>query len=143
MIVKYYDLKKNLDKNINFFLLYGNNKGLIQDTIENTFKPIFSKRIIKYEETEIINNTEVFQEEIFNKSFFGDEKFIIINRASDKILSIIEKIIEKDVKDLKIVIWSAILEKKSKLRNFFEKNKSTITVPFYEDNHHGGLQERP
>ena len=135
MIIKFYDLKNNLDKKIDFFLLYGNNKGLIEETIKNTFKPIFTKNIISYDEAEIINNVEAFQEEILNKSLFESEKFLIINRSSDKIVKIIENIVEKKIKDLKIIITAGILEKRSKLRNFFEKNSNTITVPFYEDNY--------
>jgi len=136
MIIKSYNLKKNLNQNINFFLLYGNNKGLIRETIETTFvPPIFSKNVIKYEENEIINNVETFHEGILNKSFFDDEKLIIINRATDKILEIIKEIIEKKIQNLKILLISGNLEKKSKLRNYFEKNTNVIVVPFYEDNH--------
>ena len=136
MIIKSYNLKKNLDQNIDFFLLYGNNKGLIRETIETTFvPPIFSKNVIKYEENEIINNVETFHEGILNKSFFDDEKLIIINRTTDKILEIIKEIIEKKIQNLKILLISGNLEKKSKLRNYFEKNTNVIVVPFYEDNH--------
>ena len=61
-------------------------------------------------------------------------KLIIISRATDKILKIIEEILEKKIDDLKVIIKANILEKKSKLRNFFEKNSNTIIVPSYEDN---------
>ena len=69
-----------------------------------------------------------------NKSFFDNDKLIIISRATDKILKIIEEILEKKIDDLKVIIKANILEKKSKLRNFFEKNTNTIIVPSYEDN---------
>ena len=69
-----------------------------------------------------------------NKSFFDNDKLIIISRATDKILKIIEEILEKKIDDLKVIIKANILEKKSKLRNFFEKNSNTIIVPSYEDN---------
>ena len=72
---------------------------------------------------------------VFQKSFFENEKLIIINRSTDKILKTIEEIIDKNLKDLSILLKSGILEKKSKLRNFFEKNKKTIIIPFYEDNY--------
>ena len=134
MIVKYFDLKKkNIDQN-NFFLLYGNNLGLIQETIEKTLVPKLPKNHFKYEETEILKNIENFKEEIFNKSFFENEKLIILNRVSEKILALIEELIEANIKDLYFIILSKSLDKKSKLRNFFEKNKKTICVPFYEDN---------
>ena len=75
-----------------------------------------------------------FEESVFNNSFFENEKLIIISRASDKILKIVEKIVEKNIEDLTIIIKSNILEKKSKLRTFFEKQSNTICIPFYEDN---------
>ena len=135
MIVKYFDLKKNLKKEINFYLLYGLNTGLIEETIDNTFKSNFSKNIFYYEETEVLSNVNKFKEEIYNKSFFENDKLIIINRASDKILKLVEEIIDEKTSDIKIIIKSGILEKRSKIRTFFEKNKSTIVVPFYEDNY--------
>ena len=134
MIVKFYELKKNLDKNINFFLLYGSNKGLVDETVKDSFKTNSSSEIINYDESDILNNVGNFKEEILNKSFFNDKKLIFINRVSDKILKIIEELIEQKIKDTKIVLISSILEKRSKLRGFFEKNSSTIIVPFYEDN---------
>ena len=135
MIIKYFDLKKDLKENINFYLLYGLNIGLIEETINGSLKPIFSKNILNYEENEILANVDEFEQNIFNKSFFENDKLIIINRASDKILGIIEDIIDKDVAETVIILKSSNLEKKSKLRNFFEKNKKTIISPFYEDNY--------
>ena len=135
MIVKYFDLKKEIKKNNNFYLLYGQNSGLIEETINNTLKPNFSKNLYSLDEKEILANENHFKEGILNKSFFDDDKLIIINRATDKILEIIKEIIEKKIDDLKIILKSEILEKKSKLRNYFEKNKDTIIVPFYEDNY--------
>ena len=135
MIVKYFDLKKEIKKNNNFYLLYGQNSGLIEETINNTLKPNFSKNLYSLDEKEILANENHFKEGILNKSFFDDDKLIIINRATDKILDTIKEIIEKKIDDLKIILKSEILEKKSKLRNYFEKNKDTIIVPFYEDNY--------
>ena len=135
MIVKFFDLNKNLKNNINFYLLYGLNIGLIEETINNTLKPIFSKNIFNYEESEILTNMEEFEQKIFNKSFFEDDKLIIINRASDKILSIIEDIVNRGITETVIIIKSGVLEKRSKLRNFFEKDKDTIIIPFYEDSY--------
>ena len=134
MILKHYELKTKLEKNINFYLLYGPNSGLIEETINDIFKTVFSKNIYQYDESEILANINEFKEKIFNKSFFEDDKLIIINRTSDKILNVIEEIVDKKIKDLKIILKSNILEKKSKLRNFFEKNQDTVIVPYYEDN---------
>jgi len=134
MIIKFYDLKKNFNKNANFYLFYGNNAGLIDETINNTIIPNSSKNVNYYEENEVINNVDVFKEEILNRSFFEDSKLILISRVTDKILAIIEEIIEKNINDVKILLRTGTLDKKSKLRNFFEKSSKTIIVPFYEDN---------
>ena len=134
MIVKFFEIKKkNLDKD-NYFLLYGNNTGLIQEIINQSLKPIKSKNIFNYEEDEIIKDVEKFEESILNVSFFESDKLIIISRSTDKILKVIEAIIEKNLDDLSIILISKGLEKKSKLRNFFEKSSKTICIPFYEDN---------
>ena len=135
MIIKYFDLKKNLDKKINFYLLYGSNIGLIEEVIDNTIKPNYSKNIYTFDEKEVINNLDQFKESVYNKSFFEKEKLIIINRATDKIFNILKDLVENEINDLKLIIKSGILEKKSKLRNFFEKNEKTLIIPFYEDNY--------
>lgn len=135
MIIKSFEIKNKINKKTNFYLLYGPNTGLLENTIENFLKPIFSKNIFRYEESEIINNIDVFKLNIFNKSFFENEKLIIIDRSSDKIYNLIKEIIELNPDDIKIIIKSTNLEKKSKLRNFFEKNKEVVIIPHYEDNY--------
>ena len=135
MIVKFFELKKKNLKEFQFFLLYGNNRGLIEETCNKLIKPIKNGNIFTYDENEIIKNVENFEETILVKSFFDNEKIIIINRTTDKIFKVIEKIFEKNLKDITIILIAGILEKKSKIRNFFEKNKRSIIVPFYEDNY--------
>jgi DNA polymerase-3 subunit delta len=135
MIVKFFELKKKNLKEFQFFLLYGNNKGLIEETCNNVIKPIKNGNIFTYDENEVIKNIENFEETLLVKSFFDNEKLIIINRVTDKILKIIEKIIEKNLKDITLILTAGILEKKSKIRNFFEKQKELIIIPFYEDNY--------
>ncbi len=135
MIEKLANLSKNFRSAQKFYLLYGSNTGQIEETINNVFKPKLSKNVFTYDESEIILNTNEFEENILNRSFFDNEKLIIINRASDKILEIIKNLIEKNVSEIVIIIKANVLEKKSKLRVFFEKNEKTICVAFYEDNH--------
>ena len=134
MILKSFELNKIDLKGKKFFLLYGENQGHKNEVIEKNFKKIFTKNIFNYEETEIINNQENFFNNILSKSFFENEKLIIISRASDKIKDIIEEVIEKKIKDIIIILNSNILEKKSKLRSYFEKNKEAVCIPFYADN---------
>jgi len=133
MIIKSYEINKiNLKKN-NVYLLYGENEGFKNKVINDTFKK-FSKNIYKYDEKEILNNKENFFNKILSKSFFETEKLIIILRSTDKIVNIIEEIIEKNIEDTKIILLANILEKKSKLRILFEKNKNIVCIPFYADN---------
>ena len=133
MIIKSYEINKiNLKKN-NVYLLYGENEGFKNKVINDTFKK-FSKNIYRYDEKEILNNKENFFNKILSKSFFETEKLIIILRSTDKIVNIIEEIIEKNIEDTKIILLANILEKKSKLRMLFEKNKNIVCVPFYADN---------
>ena len=133
MIIKFFELKKKIKDN-KYFLLYGNNEGLIDETITNILKPELPKNLNLYEENEILKDETSFIERLANKSFFDDEKLIIIRRCSDKIYKFIHSVIEKNFKDVFFVLISDNLEKKSKLRSFFEKEKKTICVPFYEDN---------
>ena len=134
MIIRSFEINKINIKNNNFYLFYGENEGSKNEAIENIFKINISKNIHRYEEKEILDNFESFFESIQSKSFFEKEKLIIISRVSDKIRNIIEEIIEKKIGDIKIILNAGILEKKSKLRSLFEKNKNTICVPFYADN---------
>ena len=96
-------------------------------------KKILNGNIENYDEAQIINNKELFYEKIFNQSLFEKEKIIIVNRCSEKIYELIENILEKKISDTKIILNANILEKKSKLRNLFEKNKELIIVPTYKD----------
>ena len=134
MILKNFDLKKEKIEKFKFFLLYGNNKGLIEEVINNKLKPMLSKNVYSYEEDEILKNLDNFLEDLLNKSFFENDKLIIISRTTDKIVKLIENLINKNIDNISFILIANILEKKSKIRNFFEKNKNTICIPFYEDN---------
>ncbi|MDA8832139.1 DNA polymerase III subunit delta [Candidatus Pelagibacter bacterium] len=124
-------LKLNL---YNFYLFYGVNEGLKEETTKNLFEINYLDKIYRYEEKEILDNIKSFFENVLTKSFFDNKKLIIINRATDKIRTIIEELIEKNPEDIQIILNSKNLEKKSTLRKIFEKNKSIVCVPFYEDN---------
>ena len=134
MIIKNYEIPKlDLKKN-NYFLFYGDNEGLKEEIIEKRFERNYKDKIFRYEEKEILENKGEFFDNILTKSFFDNEKLIIINRATDKIKEIIENLIEKNPSDVQFILNSKNLEKKSTLRKFFEKEKSIICAPFYEDN---------
>ena len=134
MIIKSFELSKiNYTKN-HFFLFYGDNEGLKDEIIKNLFEKNYKDKIFRYEEKEILNNTNNFFNSVLTKSFFDNDKLIIINRTTDKIKTDIEELIEKDPKDIQFILNSKNLEKKSTLRKLFEKEKSLICAPFYEDN---------
>jgi len=133
MIIKSFEYNKiDLNKQ-KIYLLYGENQGHINDFINNIFKKKFSGNIHQYEEAEIITNEEIIFSEIQNKSFFEKEKLIIVNRVTDKIKDLIEEINEKKIDDINIILISSILEKKSKLRSLFEKNKKLTCIAFYKE----------
>ena len=134
MIIKFFELNKKNLINYKIYLIYGNNKGLIEEIIENNLKKYLSKNVFNYDELSILNDTDSFKEEIFNNSFFENDKLIIISKVTDKILSLIKEINERNLENIHFILKSNILEKKSKIRNFFEKGKDTICIPVYEDN---------
>jgi len=134
MIVKHFELNKiDLKKNC-FFLFHGENQGLKNEIIEKKFKQNYTDNVYYYDESEVLQNKDNFYNQILSKSFFENEKLIIINRISDKITDIVEEIIEKKISDLVLVLNANNLEKKSKIRSLFDKNQKTISIPIYEDN---------
>ena len=134
MILKSFELNKLRLNNYTFYLFYGDNEGLKEEIIENLFEKNYLDKVYRYEEKEILADVNNFFNSILTKSFFDNEKLIIINRATDKFKVYIEELIEKEPQDIQFILNSRNLEKKSTLRNFFEKGKKIICSPFYEDN---------
>tara|TARA_B100000989_G_scaffold199041_1_gene150440 strand:- start:180 stop:1163 length:984 start_codon:yes stop_codon:yes gene_type:complete len=134
MILKYFELNKLNLNNTNFLLLHGKNEGYKNEEIEKISEKL-KRKIISYDEKQVINNTAEFFEDNLNKSLFESEKIILINRCTDKILKIIEKLTDRNINDIIFILNSDVLEKKSKLRNFFEKSKKRlVSIAFYPDN---------
>jgi len=134
MIKKSYEIK-NLYKHYNYYLFYGKNDGAKKEEIEKIILSDKNKSLSRYDEKYILDNSESFLTDIYSGSLFENEKIIIINSATDKIIKIIEEILGKKDLNISIVIESDALEKKSKLRNLFEKKNELICVPFYPDTH--------
>ena len=132
MIIKSQEINNINLKKYKFFLLYGKNEGLKKETILKILKN--KDEISSDDDTEVLDNSNIFIESLISKSLFENEKIIIIKRATDKILKVIEKLNEKKIEDLIIIINSDHLEKKSKLRTYFEKSKEYICLAFYPDN---------
>ncbi len=131
MILKHYNFDNNfLDQN-NFFLLYGKNEGLKNEIRKKIVK---NNKTLDYDESEILSNELNFIESIKTKSLFDENKIIVIKRVSDKIFKVIEEVFNWNYPDIKIIIITDNLEKRSKLRSFFEKEKKVICIAFYPDN---------
>ena len=132
MILKFYELNKINILSQKYFLFYGNNEGLKKEEISKLHIKS-KKKLFKFNEKQILENPESFLEDMYSGSLFENEKFVVINHASEKILNIIQMIIEKNPKDISILINTGQLDKKSKLRSNFEKEKELIAVGFYPD----------
>ena len=134
MIIKSFEIDKiKLTKN-NLILLYGSNQGHKNQIIHELFVKVFNGQISRLDESEILNNYEEFISSLINKSLFEDHKLIIVSRTSEKIIKLVNEILERKVENIKIILNSDNLEKKSKLRALFEKEKNLTCIPFYEDN---------
>ena len=133
MIIKSFELEKLVSSNLNIHLIYGNNEGIKQDIIRNFYTKNYQGEVLKYDEQEILNNKDEFISSLLTKSLFESEKLIIISRGTDKLSNIIIELLERKEIESKIIIKSSNLEKKSKLRNLFEKENQLICTPVYED----------
>ena len=133
MIIKNFELEKIISLNLNIHLIYGNNEGIKQDIISNFYKNNYEGEVLKYDEQDILTNKDEFISSLLNKSLFETEKLIIISRGTDKLTTVINELLDRKEIGAKIIIKSSNLEKKSKLRNLFEKEKNVICTPVYED----------
>ena len=134
MIKKTFEIKGINSNQEKIFLFYGANEGLKTEKINYLLSKLDKELIYSYEEKEVLENLDSFIEKLLSKSLFQNNKYIIIKRATDKIIHAINEILEREIDDVKIIINAGVLEKKSKLRSLFEKSKILISVPFYPDN---------
>ena len=132
MIKKSFQIHQNKLNDYKHYLFYGVNEGSKYDKIEELLYDTDKNNIFKYDEKDLLNNEKIFFDQILTKSLFNEKKIIIINRATDKFYQLFKEVIDKDTNSL-VIINSGILEKKSKLRNMFEKTNNFACVAFYED----------
>ena len=132
MIIKSFELNKIKINTANLILFYGKNDGEKNQYLKSIKK--HNKEIYNYEEREILENSDNFFDKVLTKSLFENERVVIIKRTSEKILKIIENLTLDQLEDTIVILNADILDKKSKLRSFFEKSKEFICVPFYPDN---------
>ena len=133
MIIKNFEIDKFNNSNSNLHLIYGVNEGIKQDLINNIYLKNYEGDILKCDEHEVLNNIDEFVSNLLTKSLFGNKKIIIISRATDKLYTLINDLLDREIVETKIIIKSSSLEKKSKLRNLFEKESQLICTPVYED----------
>ena len=121
----------NLKEKISLF--YGENLGLKND-FKRIIKEVNSEdEILYFNQDEIIQNNNVLIKEITNVSLFEKKKIFFVENINDKFLDLVMEI-EKIVADNKLFLFADILEKKSKLRNYFEKSDKCAVIPCYADN---------
>ena len=125
MIIKSYEVKKNKPS----FL-----KDIKKFIITEIKQKDESIEILSLYESEILENDENFYNFVYSGSLFGNKKIITIYESTDKIIEKISDIYKKYSENIYLIFFSEILEKRSKLRNFFEKNEKTICIPCYLDN---------
>ena len=134
MIYKSYLVEQNINifKN-NLILIFGENLGLVNEFQEKIREINKTKKIIKFSQDDILKNQTILFNEVNNMSLFEDAKIIFIDRVNDKILELIKEI-QPQVDKNKIFLTGDVLEKKSKLRNYFEKSDNCDVVVCYKDN---------
>ena len=135
MIFKSYILEENFQtiENLRMFLFYGENYGLKKEFKENIKNLNKSKEILNFFQDELIKNKNILINEISNKSLFNEKKIIFINEVNDKIIDVLDEVAES-IQDEKIFLFADILDKKSKLRSYFEKKKNGGIAACYQDN---------
>ena len=133
MIIKSFEIDKIKSLKNNIFLIYGKNEGLKTQIINDTIVKVSREKIERFDEHEVIVNFENFISYLMNKSFFQEKRFIVISRISEKIIKLVNEILDKNIDDVMLIINSGNLDKKSKLRSFFEKENNLVCIPVYDD----------
>ena len=136
MIYKSFIVEENINLlEDNLSLIYGENLGLINDIKKKIIEKNSKTTILRLYQNDILSNKNLFLNEIFSISLFEEKKIIFINDATDKILNILTSNLD-NLNNNKIYLFAGMLEKKSKLRNFFENENNVSIVPCYKDNDH-------
>ena len=132
MIVKFFEINKVDIEKFKCLLFYGKNDGFKNEILQKILKKRVN--VSKFDQNEILENQDTFVDGLSSQSLFEKEKTIIIRRCTDKILDLLEQLNLDGNEDTLIILDAGNLEKKSKLRSVFEKNKNFIACAFYPDN---------
>ena len=138
MILKSYIIEQNINSLAQYkmILFYGENQGIKKEFKDNLKTIHKNKEVLNLFQEEIIKAKDFLINEISSQSLFGEKKLIFINEANDKILNILEELNEYIQED-RIFLFGDVLDKKSKLRSYFEKSKEHASVACYQDNEIG------
>ena len=138
MILKSYIIEQNINSLAQYkmILFYGENQGIKKEFKDNLKKIHKNKEVLNLFQEEIIKAKDFLINEISSQSLFGEKKLIFINEVNDKILNILEELNEYIQED-RIFLFGDVLDKKSKLRSYFEKSKEHASVACYQDNEIG------
>ena len=134
MIIKSFNLNDIKKSKSNCFLLYGENDGHKEEAISNYFLKDFKGEVVRYDESQILENKNLFLETCFNESLFESSKIILVSRVTSKMYEIIKELTNKKIYNKKIIFISQLLEKRSKIRQLFETEEELVCVAFYQDN---------
>ncbi|MDA9684342.1 hypothetical protein N9U33_01995 [Candidatus Pelagibacter bacterium] len=134
MIYKSYVLEQNINSlDEKLALFYGENIGLKEDLKKKIKDKNKESEILRYSQEDLIKNRYLLINEIKNISLFEKNKIFFVENVNDKLLELIQEI-ENIISERKIFLFSDILDKKSKLRNYMEKSKNCACIPCYQDN---------
>jgi DNA polymerase-3 subunit delta len=136
VILKSYIIEQNISllEKHKFLLMYGENEGLKDDVKKQILGKNKDAEIINLFQDEIIKSDSLLFKSLNNNSLFNEKKIFFLYEVSDKIFSIVEEVIKNNNEGVQIYIFAGLLDKKSKLRNLFEKNQKLAVIPCYQDN---------
>ena len=135
MILKSFEIENNIQKiqQYKFVLIYGENIGLKETLKKNIINLNLKAEIINLYQEDVNKNKNIILNEIKNISLFSEEKIIVLNQIDEKNIIELDKILQSKEK-IKIILIADLLDKKSKLRTIFEKEKDLAIIPCYNDN---------
>ncbi len=135
MILKSYEIENNIKIILKYkiILIYGENIGLKEDLKKKLIKVNNDSEIINIYQEDIIKNKDIILNEVRNNSLFAKKKLIIVNQVNEKNVADLESLVDSN-ENIKIILIADLLDKRSKLRNLFEKNNNLAVIPCYSDN---------
>lgn len=135
MILKSYIVEQNISSldNYHCVLLYGENNGIKDDLKDKIKVRNPGAEIINLFQEELIKDRSLLIKNLENSSLFSASKIFFLHEITDKV---IDQLIDLKLllnKDNKLFIFANILDKRSKIRSLFEKDKTSATVACYQD----------